>query len=105
MEIIEKMSDSQYESICDAGIDLMAELASILHRRGLSPEQAFNAIVVAASGVTAAAGLTSNDLAEGVDSIIHMWRVSESPTGREVYFDSSHVRPEATVTLIDAFVN
>jgi hypothetical protein len=95
MEVIEKMSDEQYDSVCDAGVELVTKLAELLRRHKLTGDQAFNVFVVAAAGVAAASGLTSNDLAEGVDSVIHMWRVREVAGERHAHFDpTQHVRTD-----------
>lgn len=102
MEVIEKMEDSQYEAICDAGVALVQELASVLKRFGLDRDQAFNVLVVAAAGVSAASELTSADLAEGVDSVIHMWRVDEVNGNRQAFFDPAHLRPDYVPPAADA---
>jgi hypothetical protein len=94
MEVIDKMPDSQYESICDAGVDLMREMAEVLKRHGLSRDQAVNVLVVAAAGVVAASGLTSSDLAEGIDSVIHMWHVRDVDGERQASFDPACQAPD-----------
>jgi hypothetical protein len=94
MEIIEKMEDTKYDAICDAGVELVKELAEVLKRRGLDRCQAFNVLVVAAAGVAAASELTSEDLAEGVDSVIHMWRVHDEGGDRVAIFDPAHLHPD-----------
>ena len=101
MEVIEKMEDSQYEAICDAGVALVQELTSVLKRYGLAREQAFNVLVVAAAGISAASELTSVELAEGVDSVIHMWRIADVNGDRQAIFDPAHLRPDFVPPLID----
>jgi len=96
MEVIEKMPDTQYESICNAGVELVQALASIVKKYGLGHEQAFNVIVVAAAGVAAVSDLTAENLAEGVESVLHMWKVSEDQSGdRQLTFDPTHMRSDA----------
>ncbi len=88
------MPENQYESICDAGVELVRELASVMKRFGLEREQAFNVLVVAAAGVAAASELTSSDLAEAVDSVIHMWRVDDVDGDRQAVFDPPHLHSD-----------
>ena len=91
MEVIEKMENAQYASICDAGVELVEQLAAVLRRNGLAPEHAFNVLIVAAAGVSAASDLTSAQLAEGVDSVIHMWKIDDVDGDRHATFDPSFV--------------
>lgn len=89
------MPDSQYESICDAGVELVGELQAVLRRHGLTRDQAFSVLVVAAAGVSAASELTSAVLAECVDHVIHMWRIRDVDGDREAFFDPTHMRQSA----------
>lgn len=102
MEVIEKMEDATAGAICDAGVELVQELASVLRRFGLGPEQAFNVIIVAAAGVSAASELTSLHLAEGVDRVIHMWRVQDVDGGRQAVFDPTHLHAAPAVDSLSS---
>jgi len=93
MEIIEKLPGSEYDDICSAGVDLVGELKRLLARHGLNECHAFNVLIVAAAGVTADSELSSVDLANGVDSVIHMWHVRNDSDGRVMVFDPTHVPP------------
>lgn len=86
MEVIEGMSSNEYDTVCSTGAELVDELTELVRRRGLEPQQAFNVLVVAAAGVAAASGLSSEDLARGVDSVGHMWDVHDGPHGRTAIF-------------------
>lgn len=94
MEIIEKMQDDERDTICEAGVDFVAELTKVLKRHGLESHNAFNVLIVAAAGVAAASELTSNDLADGVDAVIHMWRVQDEQGERVAIFDPTHLRSD-----------
>jgi hypothetical protein len=94
VEIIEKMPETEYDTICKAGVDLVAELTRVLKRHGLGSHNGFNVLVVAAAGVAAASELTSDDLANGVDSVLHMWRVQDDAGERVAIFDPAHLRPD-----------
>ncbi len=93
MEIIEKMPNEEYGAICDAGVELVRELTEVLRRRGIGREHAFNVLVVAAAGVAAVSDLTADDLAAGVDSVIHMWRVKDEGGDRVAVFDPNRIPP------------
>ena len=97
MEVIEKMSNTQYEAICDAGVELVRELTAVLKRFGLDRDQAFNVLVVAASGITAVSELSSVELADAVDTVIPMWRVQDVDGDRQAIFDPTAMKCEPTV--------
>lgn len=102
MEIIEKMPDDERDTICEAGVDLVAELTNVLKRHGLEGHNAFNVLIVAAAGVAAASELTSHDLADGVDAVRHMWRVQDDRGERVAVFDPTHLRSDHTSHDLDS---
>lgn len=101
MEVIEKMPDDQYDSICNAGVDLVNVLFEVLGRHGIPSSQAFNVMAVAAAGVVRASGLTASHLGQGIESVIHMWRIEDVDGCRQAVFDPPHLRPGFVAVVPD----
>ena len=91
MEIVEKMSDEQYATVCEAGVEVVEQISAVLKRFGLSPDQGFNVLIVAAGGMTVASELSSRHLAQGVDSVQHLWQVQVVNGDRQLVFNAPPV--------------
>lgn len=94
MQVVEKMEDDRFESICDAGVELVKHLAKILQDRGLDLADASAVIAVANAGVVKGSNIKSSDMKEMVDSVIGYWREEHTKDGRGVVFDPPHRRPD-----------
>jgi len=102
MQVIEKMSDGDFDEVCDAGVDLVKALTLVLKRHGLGVDQASNVLAVAAAGVAKSMKLNPSDFVEAVISITPMWRhdtTDESGTG--VVFDPAHRQPDFVPVIAD----
>lgn len=78
MEIIDKMNKNDFDSICDAGLELVGKLMQILKDNGLGHEHAASVIAVAAAGIAKGSSIKNIDIAEMADSIKHLWSVQNN---------------------------
>lgn len=92
MQIIEKMPDEQFETICDAGVELVQRLTDVLEKFGLGLEHASAVIAVAAAGIAKGSRIKSNELTDMVEAVIHMWREEKRGGENGIVFDPAHRR-------------
>ncbi len=94
MEIIEQMSSERFETVCDAGVDLVKELFAVLKKFNLTPGDAMAVIGIAVAGVAKGHKIPQEDLLECLDVAGKMWREEQRPEGTGIVFDPIHRRPE-----------
>lgn len=96
MEIIEvaKMEEERFDSICDAGVELVNELVSIMQRRGLESSDALAVISIAMAGVIKGSNVDRADVETAVDQAGHMWRTEVRNGETGIAFDPMHRRPD-----------
>ena len=92
MQIIEKMPDEQFETICDAGVDLVKELVAVLNRHGLGLEQATSVLAVAAAGIAKGSNVKLTEFLEAAELVQPMWREENRGGQQGLVFDPAHRR-------------
>jgi len=94
MEIIEGMTDQQYDEVCAAGAELVKRLISMLKEMGLGLDAAPGILAVASAGVNKGFNLDSKEFAQLVEQSKTMWRLAPKPGGHELVFDPPHLRAD-----------
>jgi hypothetical protein len=97
MQIIEGMSDEQYNEICAAGAELVKRLIVLLQELGLGLDSAPGILAVASAGINKGFSLDSADYAHLVENAKIMWRLAPKAGGSggyELVFDPPHLRPD-----------
>lgn len=102
MQIIEKMPSERFETICDAGVELVKRLIEVLGEFGLGLEHGSAVIAVAAAGVAKGSQIKPDDVAEMVESVIHMWREEKRDGKSGIVFDPAHRRDDYVAPGRDA---
>lgn len=92
MQIIEGMTDEQYNEICAAGAELVKRLITMLKDLGLGLDAAPGILAVASAGINKGFNLNSEEYAQLVENSKTMWRLAPKSGGAELVFDPPHLR-------------
>lgn len=92
MQVIEKLPSTEFETICDAGVELLKKLFMIMDERGIGLEHAASVLAVCAAGATKGNPITPSQFASAIDSVSPYWRSVDNGKVSGVVFDPAHRR-------------
>jgi hypothetical protein len=94
MQVINPMSDEKFDTVCEAGVELVKKLRLILITNGLGPEEAANVLAMAVGGVIKGTDIEPEQFMQAAYVSFQMWRQEEGIEGIEgLVFDPPHKRP------------
>lgn len=94
MQVINPMSDDKFDTVCEAGVELLKKLRLILVTSGLGPEEAANVLAMATGGVIKSIDIDPDEFMQAAYVSFQMWRKEDGLEGIEsLVFDPPHKRP------------
>jgi hypothetical protein len=100
MQVINPMSDEKFDTVCEAGKQLVEQLKRILDMAGLAPEEAANVMAMAAGGVIKSGEIDPEQFMQAAYVSYQMWRQDPGTRGIDgVVFDPPHKRPGFVPTV------
>jgi hypothetical protein len=95
MKIINKMPDVVFETICEAGVDLINQsLIPLLNKKDINLSEAANVMAVTVAGVLKASNISIEEFITAVEAISPMWTNETKGNERGVVFNFNAVKPD-----------
>lgn len=95
MQVINPMSPERFDTVCEAGVELVKKLRQVLTVMGLGSEEAANVLAMAVGGVLKSADIDPEQFMQATYVSYQMWRQEENVEGLDgAVFDPPHKRPD-----------
>jgi hypothetical protein len=94
MEIIEGMSDSEYDRVCTAGVELLESLRTLLSKHGLEDDQALGVLLIASGGVLITGNMEPEEYLRGLHMACGLWYSKEGAEGLSSASFAPHSHPQ-----------
>ncbi len=97
MQVVNPMNDEKFETVCDAGVELIEQLKKVLASSGLSLNEAANVLAMATGGVIKSLNIDPEQFMQATYVSHQMWRQQQGVKGLAgAVFDPPHRRPDFT---------
>lgn len=102
MQVINPMSETKFDTVCEVGVKLVEQLKQLLASSGLGPEEAANVLAMATGGVIRGIGVDPEQFMQAAFVSYQMWRQEPGTKGLNgAIFDPPHKRADFVPTPRD----